>query len=130
MAVLLLVGQENEKPEIIRELLDVENNPCTPQYRYIQLYISIEMNCKIPNKKFQFDCFSLAADFALNLFDVKMEEYSKCTVPSDDLLIESKPWIYDEFTLGRVIGTLQKQWTHFSVKYVHFVHPYILRKLN
>lgn len=34
MAILLLVGQENEKPEIIRELLDVENNPCTPQYRY------------------------------------------------------------------------------------------------
>lgn len=33
MAILLLVGQENEKPEIIRELLDVEHNPCTPQYR-------------------------------------------------------------------------------------------------
>lgn len=91
MAILLLVGQENEKPEIVRELLDVEKNPCTPQY-------------------------SLAADFALNLFDVKMEEYSKCTVPSDDLVIESKKWIYDEFTLSRVIGTLQTQWTHFSVK--------------
>lgn len=41
MAVLLLVGQENEKPEIIRELLDVENNPCTPQYRYRE---SIHLN--------------------------------------------------------------------------------------
>lgn len=60
--------------------------------------------------------FSLAADFALNLFDVEMEEYSKCTVPSNELLLESKPWIYDEFTLSRVINTLQKQWTHFSVK--------------
>lgn len=66
---------------------------------------------------FKFICgFSLAADFALNLFDVDMEEYSKCTVPSGDLLIESKPWIYDEFTLRRVIGILQKQWTHFNVK--------------
>lgn len=60
--------------------------------------------------------FSLAADFALNLFDVEMEEYSKCTVPTGELVLESKRWIYDEFTLSRVIGTLQKQWTQFSVR--------------
>lgn len=93
MAILLLVGQEDEKPEIIRDLLDVERNPCTPQY-------------------------SLAADYALNLFDVEMEEYSKCTVPTGEWTAESKKWIYDNYTLGRVIGTLQQQWTQFSVKYV------------
>lgn len=91
MAILLLVGQEDEKPEIIRELLDVERNPCTPQY-------------------------SLAADFPLNLFDVEMEEYSKCTVPTGDLITESNQWIYDSYSLERVIGTLQQQWTQFSVK--------------
>lgn len=91
MAVLLLVGQEDEQPEIVRELLDVESNPCTPQY-------------------------SLAGDFALNLFEVEMEEYSKCTVPTGELVIEDKPWIYDSYTLGRVIGTLQQQWTQFNVK--------------
>lgn len=91
MAILLLVGQENEKPEIIRDLLDVERNPCTPQY-------------------------SLAADFALNLFDVEMEEYSKCTVPTGDMITETKNWIYDSYTIGRVIGILQQQWTQFSVK--------------
>lgn len=91
MAILLLVGQEDEKPEIIRDLLDVESNPCTPQY-------------------------SLAVDYALNLFDVEMEEYSKCTVPTGELIAETKNWIYDTYTLGRIIGILQQQWTQFSVK--------------
>ncbi|XP_031633123.1 tRNA pseudouridine(38/39) synthase [Contarinia nasturtii] len=91
MAILLLVGQEDEKPEIVQELLDIERNPCTPQY-------------------------SLAADFALNLFDVDMEEYSKCTVPTGPLVTETKQWIYDSHTLGKVIGILQGQWTQLSVK--------------
>lgn len=91
MAILLLVGQEDEKPEIIRDLLDVERNPCTPQY-------------------------SLAVDYALNLFNVEMEEYSKCTVPTGELITETENWIYDSYTLARVIGTLQQQWTQFSVK--------------
>lgn len=91
MAILLLVGQGDEKPEIIKQLLDVEQNPCTPQY-------------------------SLAADFPLNLFHVEMEEYSKSTVPTGEIITENKQWIYDNFTLGRVIGILQQQWTQFSVK--------------
>ncbi|XP_060776350.1 tRNA pseudouridine(38/39) synthase isoform X2 [Neoarius graeffei] len=33
MAVLLLIGQKLEAPEIITQLLDVENNPRKPQYR-------------------------------------------------------------------------------------------------
>lgn len=91
MAILLLVGQGDEKPEIIKELLDVEQNPCTPQY-------------------------SLAADFALNLFHVEMEECSKSTVPTGKIVAENINWIYDNFTLERVIGILQQQWTQFSVK--------------
>lgn len=91
MAVLLLVGQENEKPDIIRELLDVEANPCTPQY-------------------------SLAADFPLNLFHVEMEEYSTSTVPTGEWQTETKDWIYDGYTIGRVIGNLQQQWTQLNVK--------------
>lgn len=91
MAILLLVGQEDEQPDIVKELLDVERNPCTPQY-------------------------SLAADYALNLFDVEMEEYSKSTVPTGEWITESKKWNYESFTLGKVIGTLQQQWTQFSVR--------------
>lgn len=91
MAILLLVGQEDETPDIIKELLDIEQNPCTPQY-------------------------SLAADYALNLFDVEMEEYSKSTVPTGEWINESKKWIYESYTLRKVIGTLQQQWTQFSVR--------------
>lgn len=32
VAVLFLVGQELEKPDIVRKLLDVTNVPCKPQY--------------------------------------------------------------------------------------------------
>lgn len=33
MAVLLLIGQKLEAPEIIDQLVDVKNNPRKPQYR-------------------------------------------------------------------------------------------------
>ncbi|CAJ0962126.1 unnamed protein product [Ranitomeya imitator] len=33
MGVLFLIGQGKEEPEVIRELLDVEKNPCKPQYK-------------------------------------------------------------------------------------------------
>lgn len=36
MAILFLIGQRMEGPEIIDELLDVEKNPRKPQYRYGQ----------------------------------------------------------------------------------------------
>lgn len=91
MAILLLVGQGDEKPEIIKELLDVERNPRTPQY-------------------------SLAADFPLNLFHVEMENYTKNRVTTGELVTETHDWIYNSFTLQKVIGTLQQQWTQFSVK--------------
>ncbi len=35
MALLLLIGQKLEAPEIIDQLLDVEKNPRKPQYRWI-----------------------------------------------------------------------------------------------
>lgn len=34
MALLLLIGQKLEAPEIINQLLDVQSNPRKPQYRY------------------------------------------------------------------------------------------------
>lgn len=91
MAILLLVGQRNEKAEIVKELLDVERNPCTPQY-------------------------SLATDAPLNLFNVEYEQYSTSVVSTEELCPENLNWIYDNINLNRVIGILQEQWTKKTVK--------------
>lgn len=93
MAILLLVGQENEKPEIIRELLDVDTNPCTPQY-------------------------SLANDAALNLFNVEYDEFSTSTVSSSisNVTGEKLQWVFDSVNLNRVVAVLQEQWTRARVK--------------
>lgn len=91
VAILLLVGQRNEKPEIISELLDVEKNPCTPQY-------------------------SLASDIPLNLFNVEYEQYSTSTVPIGETRAENYEWIYDTVNLERVMTILQGQWTRHVVK--------------
>lgn len=42
VSIILLIGQEKESPEIVRELLDIENNTMKPQYRYLSTY-------KLPN---------------------------------------------------------------------------------
>lgn len=39
MALLLLIGQKLEVPEVIDQLLDVQSNPRKPQYRYIHVLI-------------------------------------------------------------------------------------------
>ena len=92
MAILLLVGQRNEQPEIVRDLLDVERNPCTPQY-------------------------SLASDAALNLFNVEYEPCSTSTVSTNiEQNTERLEWIYDKINLERVLIILQGQWTGYSVK--------------
>ncbi|DBA79142.1 TPA: hypothetical protein ACH3X1_008979 [Trebouxia sp. C0004] len=33
-AVLMMVGNRLEHPEVVQQLLDIEQNPCKPQYRY------------------------------------------------------------------------------------------------
>lgn len=93
MAILFLVGQRNEKPEIVQQLFDIETNPCTPQY-------------------------SLAKDAPLNLFNVEYEEFATSTVSSCTPITaaEKLQWIYDEVNLERVIGVLQQNWTSINVR--------------
>ena len=33
-AVLLMVGQQLEQPDIVQQLLDIKQSPCKPQYQY------------------------------------------------------------------------------------------------
>ncbi len=33
-AVLMMVGQQLEHPDVVQQLLDIQQTPCKPQYRY------------------------------------------------------------------------------------------------
>lgn len=97
MAILLLIGQGNEEPSVIKELLDVEKNPRKPQY-------------------------SLASDLPLNLYDVKYRDFS-LEGGSGDAIEDKEPvvkedltWIYNHESLTKVISDLQKQWSVEAVK--------------
>ncbi|XP_077129705.1 tRNA pseudouridine(38/39) synthase [Ranitomeya variabilis] len=46
MGVLFLIGQGKEKPEVIRELLDVEKNPCKPQYNMAVEFPLVLYDCE------------------------------------------------------------------------------------
>uniref|UniRef100_A0A182P1V9 Pseudouridine synthase I TruA alpha/beta domain-containing protein n=1 Tax=Anopheles epiroticus TaxID=199890 RepID=A0A182P1V9_9DIPT len=92
MAVLLLVGQGKEEPSVVQELLDVEKNPCKPQY-------------------------SMASDVSLNLYDCQFNEKSnesnEQTAGNESDL---RDWIYKEDDLRRTISDLQALWMKHSVK--------------
>ncbi|XP_049540023.1 tRNA pseudouridine(38/39) synthase [Anopheles darlingi] len=92
MAVLLLVGDGKEDPTIVKELLDVDRNPCKPQY-------------------------SMASDVPLNLYDCQFNE--KSSDASGESVSEGsdlRDWIFKEEDLRRTISDLQTLWTRASVK--------------
>lgn len=92
MAVLLLVGQELEKPTIIKELLDVNKNPCKPNYQ-------------------------IAHFVPLNLYHCEYKHQTEeAKRQMDDETSDLSEWIYDKFNLQRVIETLQGQWCLTSIK--------------
>lgn len=91
VAILMLVGKQREAPEIIEELLDVENNDMKPQY-------------------------SLASEIPLNLF---MCNYRDDEIESNESLTNSEmlnKWIFDEEAMRDVIIDLQEHWCNENVK--------------
>ncbi|XP_024140365.1 tRNA pseudouridine(38/39) synthase isoform X1 [Oryzias melastigma] len=55
MAVLLLIGQKLEEPQIINQLLDVENNPRKPQYSMAVDYPLVLHDCHFEGLEWQQD---------------------------------------------------------------------------
>lgn len=55
VAVLLLIGEGKESPEIIDELLDVEKNPQKPQYTMASELPLILFNCEFDEIQWQYD---------------------------------------------------------------------------
>lgn len=89
VAILMLIGQEKEAPEIILDLMDVEKNAKKPQY-------------------------SLASEIPLNLFKCDYKEDQ----PEDgqfNMELLNK-WEFDETTLKDVIVDLQEHWCTETVK--------------
>lgn len=90
MSILLTVGEGKEKPEIVRDLLDVDTNPQKPQY-------------------------TLARDVPLNLYDVEYRDHSE-EDPGEELIKEDLKWIHDSENVDRMVSALQQQWSLFSIK--------------
>lgn len=55
MAILFLIGQGMEKPDIIDELLNVEKNPQKPQYSMAVEFPLVLYDCKFENIKWIYD---------------------------------------------------------------------------
>ncbi|NXX20279.1 PUS3 synthase, partial [Podargus strigoides] len=55
MAILFLIGQRMESPEIIDELLDVEKNPRKPQYSMAVEFPLILYDCEFENLQWHYD---------------------------------------------------------------------------
>lgn len=98
MAVLFLIGQKLEKPDVIKELLDVQKHPCKPNYH-------------------------LAHYVPLNLYDVEYKELSGESGKKDAEAVQSTShlsdlteWVYDKDNLQEVLEMLQGQWCLESVK--------------
>lgn len=93
VAILMLVGQEKEAPEIILDLLDVEKNDKKPQY-------------------------SLASEVPLNLFkcDYRDDQLEDNELNPDIQTELLNKWKFDQEALKDVIVELQEQWCTENVK--------------
>lgn len=91
VAVLFLIGEKKESPDVIKELLDIESNEQKPQY-------------------------SLASEIPLNLFFCNFREES---LTEDDIprnIDMANKWVFSQETLRDVITDLQDHWCDVSVK--------------
>ncbi|KAJ9587546.1 hypothetical protein L9F63_019022, partial [Diploptera punctata] len=80
MGILFLVGQENERPEVVKELLDIEKHPEKPQY-------------------------NLASHIPLNLFDCEFD-YSNWVI-SPEVVMDVIRVLQNEWTTSSVKCMLQ-----------------------
>jgi len=60
MAVLFLIGEGKEKPEVITELLDVSRNPCRPAYSMADHLPLNLFHCNFDNIDWQYDQTAMA----------------------------------------------------------------------
>lgn len=98
VAVLLLIGQEKEQPSVVEELLNVEINPCKPQYTPA---LGLPLNL--------YDC-----QFRKKTSEVK--EYVEDKAEERDCDPDTTEWVYSESNMTKVVETLQGEWAENSIK--------------
>lgn len=103
MALLLLIGQKLEAPEIIDQLLDVQSNPRKPQYRCKVFFLHFQGFLVIGTslRYILFPVGSMAVDYPLVLYDCRFEGLS---------------WRREEDEVNHVLSALQQQWTQCAVR--------------
>ncbi|XP_013119513.2 tRNA pseudouridine(38/39) synthase [Stomoxys calcitrans] len=110
MAISLLIGQSKEDPEVITELLDVEKNPCKPQYTpAIGLPLNL-FQCDFRDKT----CRRLDEEPTMEMEGI-MSEPAEAPVESNEVS-DIGHWIYNEENLQKLIENVQSEWTQFSIK--------------
>ncbi|EDV55563.1 tRNA pseudouridine(38/39) synthase [Drosophila erecta] len=115
MAVLLLVGQKKESPTVISELLDVESNPCKPQYSpAIGLPLNL-FHCDFRDQTTRSVNQLGSGDANEEAMDTVSEETDNTNAP-ELLERDLTTWIYNEENLQKLIENTQCEWAQFSVK--------------
>lgn len=116
MAVLLLVGQRKEQPSVISKLLDVETNPCKPQYTpAIGLPLNL-FRCDFRDKTTRSVNHPIDGNVNDDAMDVATEETEPSGAPAYSEERDLTNWIYSEENLQKLIENTQCEWTQFSVK--------------
>ncbi|XP_034650501.1 tRNA pseudouridine(38/39) synthase [Drosophila subobscura] len=115
MAVLLLVGQQREQPRIVSDLLDVETNPCKPQYTpALGLPLNLfhcDFRDRTTRKLNHHPADGDEDDEAMDTSAMEVEINENSAVEKD-----LTNWIYNEENLQKLIENVQSEWTQFSVK--------------
>jgi len=115
MAVLLLVGQKKENPGVISDLLDVESNPCKPQYTpAIGLPLNL-FRCDFRDHTTRSVNHPSSGDADEEAMDTAADESNDLNAP-EHLERDLTAWIYNEENLQKLIENTQCEWTQFSVK--------------
>ncbi|XP_055382202.1 tRNA pseudouridine(38/39) synthase isoform X2 [Condylostylus longicornis] len=109
MSILMLIGEKNEDPSVISELLDIEKNPCKPQYGVASGIPLNLYNC-------EFDVNGLNKKINENTIVSDSSEKSLINESSDTEELSTAQWIYNKENLTRLIQTIQSEWSIVSIK--------------
>uniref|UniRef100_W8C3R7 tRNA pseudouridine(38/39) synthase n=1 Tax=Ceratitis capitata TaxID=7213 RepID=W8C3R7_CERCA len=107
MAVLLLIGEGKEQPEVINELLNVEKNPCKPQYTpAIGMPLNL-FHCEFRKHTIQPGDSGKSNNIGNIGNDIDTGESAE---------EHTSNWIYGDEHLQKLIEAVQGEWMQYNIK--------------